>query len=311
MKLSLQISISTSILGNNILDSVELKEYPNIFTPCRLVSLLDMNVFPLTKLLTVLDALTRTTIIIEERNYELNETIPNDAKTTIKTFLKTLEVACKTAGLESPLHQIVRLQKIINQPVSKSRDFIIEYKDFRKRLDDELSTPMFMVLPKKMLHFYGKIDLFGGNVFSNFVSANFDIEECGKCFATGRYTACVMHLQRVLEIGLKSYGRCLGIMVLINTPEPSWNLVLDKTRKEIKERNDRNVTANIWKSNAEKEFCEGVQPFLEAVKTAWRNPSMHADKIYGQEIAEDIFSAVKRFMKHLAEHLDESGTFTP
>jgi hypothetical protein len=86
---------------------------------------------------------------------------------------------------------------------------------------------------------------------------------------------------------------------------------LDKTAKEIKDRNDRQNKNSNWASNEEKEFCEDVQPFMVAVKTAWRNPSMHADKTYGEEIAEDIFIAVKRFMKQLAEHIDETGKFTP
>ena len=49
--------------------------------------------------------------------------------------------------------------------------------------------------------------------------------------------------------------------------------VLDKTGKEIKDRNDKSNTTYNWASNDEKEFCEGIQPFLVAVKTAWRNPS--------------------------------------
>jgi len=38
---------------------------------------------------------------------------------------------------------------------------------------------------------------------------------------------------------------------------------------------------------------------------------MHVDKKYTEEEAEDIFSSVKGLMRHLAKHLDETGTFTP
>jgi hypothetical protein len=38
---------------------------------------------------------------------------------------------------------------------------------------------------------------------------------------------------------------------------------------------------------------------------------MHADKVYDSERAEDIYNSVRGFMRHLAEHLDEAGNFTP
>jgi hypothetical protein len=44
--------------------------------------------------------------------------------------------------------------------------------------------------------------LFGGDVDLKFASASFEISEAGKCFALGRYTACVFHLMRVMEVAL-------------------------------------------------------------------------------------------------------------
>jgi hypothetical protein len=57
-------------------------------------------------------------------------------------------------------------------------------------------------------------------VTTNFSSTSFDIEEAGKCFATGRNTATVMHLMRVMEIGLKAAA------IGMNVPDPekaTWN----------------------------------------------------------------------------------------
>jgi hypothetical protein len=65
-----------------------------------------------------------------------------------------------------------------------------------------------------------------------------------------------------------------------------------------------------WLSH-QKSFFENIHADLSSVKNAWRNPSMHADKVYDPERAEDIYNAVRGLMRHLAEHLDESGTFMP
>lgn len=120
-----------------------------------------------------------------------------------------------------------------------------------------------------------------------------------------RSTACVMHLQRALEVGLKAYGILLQQQL---SNQPSWGDVLNKTRTEINNRNDRRQPQN-WKSSEQKDFCEGVQIFLEIVKNKWRNPSMHADKKYTQDEAEEIFNAIKIFMQTLAKHLNEKGKF--
>lgn len=229
----------------------------------------------------------------------------------IETFLKCCQLInghCEKIGLAMSAKQVDR---IISELKSKSLGNIIAKQvwELEERLIDELSIPAFMVIQSDKVGFYENPSPFGGEVFDKFPSANFDIEEASKCFATARYTACVMHLQRVLEIGLKSYGECLGIMSLLNTPQPSWNLVLDKTRKEIKDRND-SQKPNKWSSQAEKEFCEeDIQPFLESVKIAWRNPSMHADKTYTEEVAKEILDAVKTFMRHLAKQMNEKGKF--
>ena len=58
--------------------------------------------------------------------------------------------------------------------------------------------------------YYETRPLFGPDVFNNFSSANDDIDEAGKCLALGRGTACVMHLMRVLEVGLAALASALG-----------------------------------------------------------------------------------------------------
>ena len=246
--------------------------------------------------------------------FEENQKISSQQNQAISVCLKGLRKHCAKLGFELAVNQIDRILEAIKElkPKTKidNRKFAFMFQELINRINDELITLNFYALTKSKANYYNTKHPFGKQVANSFPSACFDIEESGKCFATARYTACVMHLQRALEIGLKAYGNSLGIMTLITSPQPSWNTVLDKTRKEIKERNDALIKNKVWASVAQKDFCENIQPFLEAVKIAWRNPSMHADKIYNEEIVEDIFGTVKRFVRHLSEHLDEAGNFT-
>lgn len=203
------------------------------------------------------------------------------------------------------------LQRMRNQMVEP--DCTFKYiKDhisiLQERIQDELSSILFMRIPNSKLDFYQKSDLFGGNVVVNFPSALLDVEEAGKCFAVGRYTACAFHLLRVVEVGVKAFGTGLGIMAQITAAQPSWGDVLRETWKEMKRLN---ASGDPTWTPEKKSFFENVQSDLHIVKTAWRNPTMHVENTYDEERAEDIFNAVKSWMRHLAKHLDESGTFTP
>ena len=56
---------------------------------------------------------------------------------------------------------------------------------------------------------------------------------------------------------------------------------------------------------------EGLFASLDAVKNPWRNGTMHVENRYSLEEAEDIFAAVKGFMKKLASRCDENGSRRP
>lgn len=179
-------------------------------------------------------------------------------------------------------------------------------------------TPVVLRIRREKVDYFQNTAPFGNLVFERFPSASFDIEEASKCFALARYTACVMHLQKVMETGLIAFFRRLRLLGLIEEmgkKKPNWGNFLTPVREEIRERskNDKDPTkkdkSKKWKSAAQKEFCEDVHPFLEAVRTAWRNSSMHAGSKYDEEVSEHIYSAVKGFMCFLASHLDEKGKF--
>jgi hypothetical protein len=46
---------------------------------------------------------------------------------------------------------------------------------------------------------------------------------------------------------------------------------------------------------------------LDAVKDAWRNPTMHIETKYTPEEASNIFATVRGFMKKVAGRMDENG----
>src|SRR5262249_20723072 len=71
----------------------------------------------------------------------------------------------------------------------------------------ELKRTSIMYVPNEDAKFYEREELFGKEVRNKFPSAVNDIRAAGNCYATDNSTACVMHLMRVLELGLNSLAK--------------------------------------------------------------------------------------------------------
>ncbi len=72
------------------------------------------------------------------------------------------------------------------------------------RFEDELKSHHFFYIPQGRFAHYMQPVAFGVEVTTKFPTASADIEEAGNCYAVGRNTACVFHLMRVMEIGIRA-----------------------------------------------------------------------------------------------------------
>src|SRR5439155_6631659 len=81
--------------------------------------------------------------------------------------------------------------------------------------------------------FLMKPALFGEQVTTAFPSVAFDVEEAGNCYAFARPTACVFHLMRVMETGLKALGRSLNDPRFDPKTNPTWETILRRCDDEL------------------------------------------------------------------------------
>jgi len=275
--------------------------------------------FSANEYLKVISALERLTAIFEVRTADMLELASGQKGNIIKPFRDFIEYAERMKLSHSGAFARETLRRIMNSPSvltldsgsgspMKPNELHSEIKALGRIFRDEIDTYKFMFVPPEKQSFYDDQQLFGEEVNNNFPSAIIDIEEAGKCFALSRSTASVFHLMRVVEIGLMAFAQGLGIVGSIKTAQPSWGRVLSLTNTEI--QNQNRSPSSSWTAEKRGVF-ENIQADLMAVKNAWRNPTMHVENIYDEERARDVFNAVRGFMRHLAHHLDESGTFTP
>lgn len=166
--------------------------------------------------------------------------------------------------------------------------------DLHGRLRDELAARLLMFVEPDKSRFYTESSLLGPEVAERFPSAIDDIEEAGKCLAFGVGTACVFHLMRVMEVGLKHLAAKLGIPYA-----PSWESYLLQINARIQAKHR---TKGIkWKRD--EPIYRDLAGDLQTVKIAWRNPTMHIVRRYDPDQAQEVFTAVRQFMKDMASRL--------
>jgi hypothetical protein len=177
-------------------------------------------------------------------------------------------------------------------------------EDIEKTFKRELSKkPLYVIESERYKYFSPQVPLFGTNVQEKFLSTTFELDEAAKCIALGRPTASVFHLMRMMEIGVRSVARCLGIPDPIQPAERSWGAVLKKVRGGI----DAKWTTTAARSTGDAKIFDDLYASLDAVKNPWRNDTMHPANKYTDDEAEHVFVAVRGFMMKLADRCDENG----
>jgi hypothetical protein len=162
-------------------------------------------------------------------------------------------------------------------------------------LTSEMQTHMFMRIFPERSDCYEHSELFGASVGANFASATRDIKDAGTCYAVDRNTACVMHLMRVLEVGLNTLATELHVAF----DRRNWENVINDIDAEIKKINGPSWGAD-WKEKLQ--FYSGAAKDFRYFKDAWRNHAMHHREHYDASEAKSIFEHVKAFTAHLAEN---------
>ena len=91
------------------------------------------------------------------------------------------------------------------------------------RLVDELSVRKVYLVPAERST-YIQDDHFAPSVSERFPEAIEDMREAARCFAFERPTACVFHLMRVTECGV----RAIADLLEINDHNPTWEPIIRK-----------------------------------------------------------------------------------
>jgi HEPN domain-containing protein len=216
------------------------------------------------------------------------------------THLKEVASACRGLGLLVSTKRADKISySLASGWIKTEKELANNAEDLQEMIQIEMDNILFMTIPSKLAGYFSPIagePLFGREVLFKFQSAFQDINEAGRCLACGRNTACVFHLMRVVEIGLRAVAQKLRVPFSY-----SWGSYLRKIEEKIKQKSK--TKGICWKKD-EPFFAEAAAHLL-SVKVAWRNPTMHVERDYTSEEAEEVFTSVKSFMKVLATRISD------
>jgi hypothetical protein len=206
-------------------------------------------------------------------------------------------------GIEETIRRLEKLDLPVSVTTAREMCLRCGTHEQAKRGVEQLTSTVVYELDNRKFYgplrryeqYYEQSKLFGNDVFENLPSANNDILEAGTCLALERGSACVMHLMRVVEAGLKVLAAELGIGV-----QGDWGSYLREIDTVLKAREKA-----AGKRTPDEQFYAEAALTIDGVRRAWRNPTMHIENNYSPERAEEILLAVRSLMRHLATKLIE------
>jgi hypothetical protein len=192
----------------------------------------------------------------------------------------------------------IRLRLIKNEGYKYS-EYKCDIGCLQDVIDNELGDIVFGFLPPDRSSYFQQDELFGPEVNARFPSAVADIKDAGNCYAHGTDTACVMHLMRVLELGLKSLAKAFKF----KSDHANWGALIDQIETKIRDIEKKKRKPRNWR--ADRQFYSEAAKDFRYVKDAWRNYAMHVHERYDGPQALSIMNHVRELMQHIATRLKE------
>ena len=233
-------------------------------------------------------------MIAQFRTQVVNGVVPvNSSFSLLGGSLGTLKRHCERLGLVSTLAQIERISHMIADAQSYTSQVLADaVMEVTSRLIDELDArKIYIVALERNAYVSG--NLFSAVVAERFSAAIPDMDEAARCFAFERPTACIFHLMRVTEFALYEIAQLLEI----EDHAPTWEPIIRKIDAELKEDYKKR------KFKGSQDLLANMSTHLHAVKVAWRNKTMHVEKVNTMEHAKEIYDATTGLMRYLGENL--------
>jgi hypothetical protein len=170
-------------------------------------------------------------------------------------------------------------------------------------LEDELTRKIILYIPHDDAKFYAKPEKWFPETLISFPSATYDATEACKCYALERYTACVFHSMGVLQVGLHTLAKDVGISLKFPIELAEWGDIIRRIEEKIAPY--ANLPRGDFLRDRYDNLYSGAASHFRYFKDGWRNHVAHSREVYDQDKAHTALTHVRDFMESLSTRLHE------
>jgi len=193
------------------------------------------------------------------------------------------------------------------------------------RIDDVLKQAVFMHVSLEKAKFHSSVSdeamawkkrVVDAAIVAAFPSSHKEMVRAFDCYATGNDTACVFHLMRAAEHGLRALVVGVGVVnPVVPLEYQQWQNLIEQVESYV-----RNARIDRWsqpaKGNAQAFFSSVVSDFY-AFKDDIRNILMHTrtggtyDEHQALHLIERVTNCLLRLAKHVGEDSQQQSILDP
>jgi hypothetical protein len=249
----------------------------------------------------------RLRAVMANHRAELAEIQPED-RANFAVASEGLEVWLKHHMLTASLDRLRRIREEYEREDSDIHTIISGLTVFNETLEDELRRRIFLFIPPEDENLYKNPVASFPMTWPAYPSTRHDIQEACRCYAVGRYTACVFHCMAIAQAGLYLLAQDLGVSFKYPLNLAEWQEVIGAIEDKVKPMRDQPRS---------KERDERVTFYSECAaqfryfKDAWRNHVAHMREVYDRDQTHSILLHVRDFMEKLSQKIPETWVAVP
>lgn len=160
-------------------------------------------------------------------------------------------------------------------------------------LSDELGKHhSYIVAPKEGALIDDGVGLFGLEVVAAMPAIRKDVVDGARCRAYELWTASVMHMMRVAEVGVAALADHLAV-----PHGSSWGVTIANVQQALDKERKAKADPEL------RQWASETATYLAFVKDAFRNPAMHPEMSFDQEQAVSIYDNTRSLMRSLVKRI--------
>ena len=240
------------------------------------------------------------------KNSDIPYEVSDADKSTIKTWMEYATHIADQTEMQ-PVHDRIDLFRARLNDHIELHDFFAEVRALREALENGSKLIRVYRYPQDKALTLLNAETHWQDAIKQFPSCKTEVIAGIDCWAMGQPTACVFHMSRVGEIGLRAIGRERGVKTVRGIVPIEWGTwgqvfqAIEPTLVAIRKR------PNGPKKDAALAFYDTVLSDLRAIHSLYRDPSMHFRGSYDDGEAQSALFRAHSLMTMLSTKLNEQS----